>query len=499
MGGANCSSNHKCAEEYKKEADITDAHLSELQKAKDIYHSMAARVLFNKEKLLKSVSSFSSASKNFDSYYAFLSSQINSRRPSVIVLKSILKANKENIPFSSVKASTRYPRSKSRQGKRLFNITNTYLYAESPLNGIFPKGEKFRQLASSTVRGTKKSPEPKIPPTNTRKQVKNFNSNFDIISLLPQNVQVIIVDYLISHYRTLLSVSAVWHSMVTSSLEWLFNPTENRLIEKMGKCFCFRNSFTQSCGWKGTRVDRVIQLELLKGFEGKTLCISYTYCFMSDRRNIYRTQYKIDCIAKRNKTYWIHQAENAAAKSKCAYTMNIVPICTGDVVEIAINYYTARGLIDPSSISWQAIEIEKTLHSEYNFLKPAAPNKESSTKHQVDLNRVCELETTGSEWYDSKYYPMHNRINLGHLLNCFTVDSTEFAWSDSKAFRVRLTACRSGYVRREVAGIALSVKEFGKECVSEAKRLGLMIDRASEVQLRVGDTLVLYVSKSQEE
>jgi len=491
MGGANCNSNHKFIEEYKREINICNSHVNELQRIKSIYQTMTARVFSNKEKTLKSVSTYKSHIKNFDSYYAFLSNQIKLYYPSINKQKNTLTLNKENIPFNSCKRSARCPRSNSRL--RLFNVTNTFLYAESPLNGIFPKGEKFRQLTSSTTRGVKKS-------TEVNASIKSDNSNFDIISLLPQNVQVIILNYLINQYRSLLSLSAVWHSMILSSLEWLFNPIENKLIEKIGKCFYFHNSFTQSTmnnnTWRGARVDRIIQLELLEGFEGKTLSISYTYSFINDKKKIYRTQYKIDCISKKNKAYWIHQAGNGV--SECTYTMNIIPICTGDVVEIAINYYTARGLIDSSSIVWQPIEIEKTISNGQSVLREEGANKGLASKRQVDLNRICELEAIGSEWYDSKYYKMSKEIDLGELLDCFAVNSTEFSWNDIKTFRIRMTAYRTGYIRKSIVGIPLSIKAYGEECINEVKRLGLMIDRGSEVQLRVGDTLVLYISNNQE-
>ncbi len=48
----------------------------------------------------------------------------------------------------------------------------------------------------------------------------------------------------------------------------------------------------------------------------------------------------------------------------------------------------------------------------------------------------------------------------------------------------------------EKLGIEVRVKEGGDELVNEVKRIGYMKDRDSPLQLKVGDTVFLYISSS---
>lgn len=52
-----------------------------------------------------------------------------------------------------------------------------------------------------------------------------------------------------------------------------------------------------------------------------------------------------------------------------------------------------------------------------------------------------------------------------------------------------------GVIEKNVLGIRILIKNSQEECINEAKRVGLMIDRISDLQLRKGDTLLLYISK----
>ena len=47
---------------------------------------------------------------------------------------------------------------------------------------------------------------------------------------------------------------------------------------------------------------------------------------------------------------------------------------------------------------------------------------------------------------------------------------------------------------RYLYGISVRVLPAQSELLNEVKRIGYIRDRESEVQLRVGDTLILYVS-----
>ncbi len=496
MGAINCRASAKMLEEHKSEADIGTPATEALHRAQSVVKSMTSRVLTSREELIQSAqrSLVSAGKKNFDSYYAFLLSQLRSSSClscttdtsrsgtlhaviSVTSQRSGSRCGKENFLAKQYKRAACVSRPRTRTSRRpgLATTSNLYFYEETPTQGILSRGGKLKAMVPGNGKGGRKSRPSETPVpikeeryqtcSNDESKQKSLLSetqaspkiNFDIIGLLPWNVQTLILNFLISQYRRSLCVSAVWHSTLLSSLDVMFNPMENQLVSQVGQYFVFRNSYTQSTAcksgcWKGVRVDRVVQLELLPGWEGRTLTVAYNYRFVNDRKNTYQTQYRIDCVGRGSRTQWIHNAENVITGRKCTCTMNIVPICTADVVEFAVNYYTPRGLIETASIEWQTIEVENTpvdlALSRYNSATTGRGDirRESCCKDvQEDLNRVCELEMTGSEWYDAKYYKMPEAFSdLREVAQSFVIESVEFASLDIKACKLRLTAYRAG-------------------------------------------------------
>lgn len=72
--------------------------------------------------------------------------------------------------------------------------------------------------------------------------------------------------------------------------------------------------------------------------------------------------------------------------------------------------------------------------------------------------------------------------------------------------KVQMQAAREGRLVHNFIGLPLVVKDTNKQStaglneetglVNEVKRLGLLIDRYVDLELRVGDTLVLYISRA---
>lgn len=73
----------------------------------------------------------------------------------------------------------------------------------------------------------------------------------------------------------------------------------------------------------------------------------------------------------------------------------------------------------------------------------------------------------------------------------------QYAGVDGSICKAVLHAARPGYIdKKYFYGIKIRVKAAEEELVNEVKRIGYIRDRQSEMQLRVGDTLILYISTS---
>lgn len=80
----------------------------------------------------------------------------------------------------------------------------------------------------------------------------------------------------------------------------------------------------------------------------------------------------------------------------------------------------------------------------------------------------------------------------------FRIDSIQCAGIDGLICKVQLTAAREGRLDHAFVGVPLVVKkrDESEEVVIEIKRSGLHIDRFVDLELRIGDRLIFYVSRA---
>lgn len=66
---------------------------------------------------------------------------------------------------------------------------------------------------------------------------------------------------------------------------------------------------------------------------------------------------------------------------------------------------------------------------------------------------------------------------------------------DGSICKAVLKAVYPGYVdKKHLYGIGIRVLAPDEELINEVKRIGYIRDREKEMQIRVGDTLILYIS-----
>ena len=123
--------------------------------------------------------------------------------------------------------------------------------------------------------------------------------------------------------------------------------------------------------------------------------------------------------------------------------------------------------------------------------------KHSSQKIYCDLNRICEVEDSAAEWYEAQYYLQNDLFDLAFLQDVFKIIDLKYTGVDGSVCKCQLLAKSSGFISGdELCGISIRVIDSQREICNEVKRIGFIRDRENELQLRVGDTLVLYISTS---
>lgn len=85
--------------------------------------------------------------------------------------------------------------------------------------------------------------------------------------------------------------------------------------------------------------------------------------------------------------------------------MPVIPICSQDYAEVSVTIMSLMGVLNQSTIDWKPCYFQPLPDQEdiynYNRLKSMTPNRNKYEKYFADLKRVCDVEDTVVEWYDT--------------------------------------------------------------------------------------------------
>jgi len=336
--------------------------------------------------------------------------------------------------------------------------------------------------------------------------VKGPLPRFDRVSLLPSNVFMIILSYFIDNFKDIVAVNPSWYNASNSAFNSYFNRVENLFIEVYGNYLLFKDSNTCSspmrfCDITTMKIDRVFKCENLPTTTNKTLMISFKYKYFDNTGNIYKCEYIFDSVNRQSTITWL-QLNATEVRTNTNLDVNIQPIptiCTGDNIEFAIPFYSLRGLIDAGSIQWLPPRLAQTPKENimnYKRDRKLVNVSDKTTKLIADLGRVSEFEDSQVLWRCVEdCYTELKKLKLVDIKQYFDIISLEYSHVDIYVAKITLKAHTQGKMKEEVLGIPVIIRKESESCTREVKRVGLSIERQIDLQLRIRDTLIIYILK----
>jgi len=427
MGILNCTKSLRIEDEMILEANfIKLTHNKSTERQNTIYQKLFDRISISKEDFLNLFKKNPSYNvRNYDPYYGLLITHIISNQSTMSLSESTEEIKVITPDLILKPKATAFT---SSAFSKLSNFSPVSTFNSTRVLASLPKQLKKKQTMTTNTSISKITQRSFAIITNDE-----YKTKLDIISLLPYHVINLLFSFIANQYSSCLKVSIPWYVSLQSSLDKLFHPLTRKLLLSYSQYVQLCSSCTtftkQSQG--SDRIDRVFRLKLLNNSAGKTLTMGYKYRFVNER-NKYMTIYKIDCKKQDKQVIWVHVIQKG--KQMTLNNVGSIAICTGDDFEIAINYYTLRGLIDVSTIVWIPPVVEAISES----------NVKDLGKIKLMQGRVCELEQlSNGEWYDSKYYDKIT-INLTELETLFHIISMEYSLIDPRVKKVTLSAFRAG-------------------------------------------------------
>ena len=298
------------------------------------------------------------------------------------------------------------------------------------------------------------------------------------------------------NFIKLSALSKAYRRQVSQAMDDLANKVENGFVTAYYETLFFKRSFTwckpiSVCGQKGLRIDRVFECEVVAP-PHQTHTISFSFEFENDR-NSYRAEYKFDCKPKSSRREtWVH----VDRQSNEAYSQAIQPVNVGDTIQFSITLFNLNGAV--KQVRWDQPQATATPNlSSLNYDRDRTKwlmFKHSSQKIYCDLNRICEIEDSATEWYDPKYYTLNPLFDLSFLQPYFRLVSLKYTGVDGSICKCHLQAVQAGEVNPvKLCDFKVRVLAASDLC-NEVKRIGYLRDRERPLELRVGDNLILYIS-----
>eukprot|EP00826_Nyctotherus_ovalis_P010114 TRINITY_DN12690_c0_g2_i4.p1 TRINITY_DN12690_c0_g2~~TRINITY_DN12690_c0_g2_i4.p1 ORF type:complete len:556 (+),score=135.41 TRINITY_DN12690_c0_g2_i4:147-1670(+) len=415
------------------------------------------------------------------------------KRPSVSNFEST-RSRHNNNSMRSKAVKARYVKRKELTPERSVNISGgaeekpaVHLCHSTPR--LIPLMKKFPGL-SSTQRNSTKEPLP----------------NFDKVSLLPANIFMTILSYSMDNFKNIIAVNPSWYSTSNSALNTYFNKAENSFVNAYGTVLLFKDSYNYSspmkfCGISAIKVDRVFRCENLERTAGKTLIISFKYRYFDGTGNEYICEYMYDSVHRQPTIVWL-QRNSTELRTDTSLDVSVQPVvtvCEGDSVEFAVPFYSLRGLIDVRSIQWlppRLIKTPKENIMNYHRDKKLVKQSDKTTKLIADLGKISEFEDSQVVWRCIEDRTAGVKaLQLEDAKRCFEFTSLEYSHVDIYVAKITLRAHTQGRIKAETFGIPVVVRRECEDCTREVKRVGLTIERQIDLELRIGDILIVYISK----
>jgi len=86
---------------------------------------------------------------------------------------------------------------------------------------------------------------------------------------------------------------------------------------------------------------------------------------------------------------------------------------------------------------------------------------------------------------------------LSFLSRLFLITDLKYSGVDGGICKCQLLAKNPGEIKgSELCGLTVRIRDQDQDVRNEVKRIGYIRDRESDLELRIGDTLIIYISVS---
>lgn len=232
-----------------------------------------------------------------------------------------------------------------------------------------------------------------------------------------------------------------------------------------------------------------------KEYVNKTVYMKYVTEF-SQKQNKISNVFAFDIYPKGTlNNYWIFKEYTSFHYDdyEKAYYSNLIAFNQGDTMKVTINLFSENGLVNLNTFHWSRLVTKPTLNTNWLMSLISTTKKDNSFSL-----RYCEVEELRNDWRDISQ--MENAASFVKSIQMkfdedFEVKNILFDDVGYYLFKISLTAKRKGIIEASKdIGMNIEIFDHDSSIQNFVKKNDLIIDENNELNLRVGDLLVFYLS-----
>ena len=248
-------------------------------------------------------------------------------------------------------------------------------------------------------------------------------------------------------------------------------------------------------------LDLIIKAKIISSDINVCCTIGYDFSYLNKRNEDLKLEnvWKFDVLRKKDISYWCgNECEIFHENPKrFSYIKPILPFIKGDSIQITINIFSKDMIVNPNTIKWKPLKIERAPDGFYQKALLKSP-------YPFDNLRACETENMVYYWKDNQEFLEKSRLIKDFIKifeKKFLMEKILYDTPRILLFKIIMRADKTGVLKRNLfCNFDIEIVDKEKNICNEIHNLfvlNMSISSCKQLQIRKGSLFYFYIREAE--
>ena len=248
-------------------------------------------------------------------------------------------------------------------------------------------------------------------------------------------------------------------------------------------------------------LDLIIKAKIISSDINVCYTIGYDFSYLNKRNEDLKLEnvWKFDLLRKKDISFWCgNECEIFNENPKrFSYIKPILPFIKGDSIQITINIFSKDMIVNPNTIKWKTIKIERAPDGFYQKALLKSP-------YPFDNLRACETENMVYYWKDNQEFLEKSKLIKDFIKifeKKFLIEKILYDTPRILLFKVIMRADKTGVLKRNLfCNFDIEIVDKEKNICNEIHNLfvlNMSISSCKQLQIRKGSLFYFYIREAE--